>query len=182
MTYDKFPFQSGLITDMINNLSPQAFNLYVDFIQELWNNKDADVTSWCTTLLSTLSSAKVLSMILAECLLKSLKQINLVSQFRNIGCHEAQHTKKRASLHYCTIKRASLLYCQYRLVLHTVFLNCVKAFDTAHHNLLCCIIEKIWPTTYYHLKKLDNNCKVKAKSGKQTWKWITPLEGNRVTT
>jgi hypothetical protein len=174
MTYDKFPFQSGLITDTINNLSPQAFNLYVDFIQELWNNKDADFTSWCTTLLSTLSSAKVLSMILAECLLKSLKQINLVSQFGNIGCHEAQHTKKRASL----------LYCQYGLVLYTVSLNCVKAFDTAHHNLLCCIIEKygLQPIIIQNVKKLDNNCKVKAKSGKQTWKWITPLEGNRVTT
>ena len=93
MPYDKSPGQSGLSTDMIKNLPPRAFNNYVKLIQDFWTEPDTDFASWHVTLLKVLckgkgdpqvpnnnrgialkeTSAKVLSIIIATRLLKSLK-------------------------------------------------------------------------------------------------------------
>ncbi len=58
MAYDKSPGQSGLSTDMMKSLPPQALNLYVDLIQEFWADKEVDFTSWHTTVLNTLYKGK----------------------------------------------------------------------------------------------------------------------------
>ena len=147
MPYDKAPGQSGLNTNMIKTLPQQAFNHYVKFIQDFWNNPETDYNSWHITTLSVIykgkgdpqdpnnsrgialkeTSAKVLSIILAQHLpLKRFKEINPVSQFGHVGCQEAQHT----------IKRALLLRCQHGLESPAIFIDLVKAFDTVHHELL----------------------------------------------
>jgi hypothetical protein len=102
---------------MLKNLPPQALNFYIDIIQEFWNNKDFDLSSWHTTILNTIykgkgdpqdphnhrgialkeTSAKVLSIIIAQRLLRRFKQIKTSSQFGHIGCQEAQHTIKKLS-------------------------------------------------------------------------------------
>ena len=177
MQYDKSPGQSGLSTDMIKNLPPRAFDYYVKLIQNFWNNPDTDFTSWHITLLKVLykgkgdpqdpnnnrgialkeTSAKLLSIVIAQRLLKRLKQINPTSQFGHIGCQEAQHT----------IKRALLLRRQYGLESYAVFVDLVKAFDTVHHQLLCEILTKygLPPALVQIIKKLYDNCKVKIKIG-----------------
>jgi hypothetical protein len=43
-------------------------------------------------------SAKVLSIVIAQRLLKRFKQINPTSQFSHVRCQEAQHTIKEALL------------------------------------------------------------------------------------
>jgi len=58
MAYDKAPGQSKLTTDMLKNLPPQALNFYIDIIQEFWNNKDFDLSSWHTTILNTIYKGK----------------------------------------------------------------------------------------------------------------------------
>jgi len=63
------------------------------------------------------TSAKVLIIILARCLLKRFKEINPESQFGHVGCQEAQHT----------IKRALLLRQQHGLESHAIFVDLVKA-------------------------------------------------------
>jgi hypothetical protein len=152
MTYDKAPGQSGVTTDMIKNLTPKAFEYYLKFIQDFWNNPTTDYLAWHTTLLSVVykgkgdpqdpnnnrgialkeTSAKVLSIILARRLMKRFKELNPTSQFGHIGCQEAQHT----------IKRALLLRRQHGLESYAIFVDLVKAFDTVHHNLLCQILSK----------------------------------------
>lgn len=42
MANDKAPEKSGLTTDMLKNLPPKAFQLYVNFIQKYWENQDID--------------------------------------------------------------------------------------------------------------------------------------------
>ncbi len=152
MAYDKAPGQSKLTTDMLKNLPPQALNFYIDIIQEFWNNKDFDLSSWHTTILNTIykgkgdpqdpnnhrgialkeTSAKVLSTIIAQRLLKRFKQIKTSSQFGHIGCQEAQHT----------IKKALLLRRQHGLETYAIFVDLVKAFDTVNHDLLLSILAK----------------------------------------
>ena len=108
MEHDKSPGQSGLSTDMIKSLPPRALNYYVKLIQDFWNDPNTDFSSWHITLLKVLckgkgdtqdpnnnrgitlkkTSAKVLSIIIAQRLLKKLKQINPTSQFGHIGCKE----------------------------------------------------------------------------------------------
>jgi hypothetical protein len=51
MAYDKAPGQSGVTTDMIKNLPEQALNLYIEFIQNFWQDEDVDFLSWHTTIL-----------------------------------------------------------------------------------------------------------------------------------
>jgi hypothetical protein len=179
MAYEKAPGQSGLTTDMIKNLPPQAFNYYVELIQNFWTNPDTDFDAWHVTILNVLykgkgdpqdpnnnrgialkeTSAKVLSIILARRLLKRFKEINPTSQFGHVGCQEAQHT----------IKRALLLRRQHGLESHAIFVDLVKAFDTVHHDLLCQILRKygLPPPIVQNVKKLYKNCRVKIKVGKK---------------
>jgi hypothetical protein len=59
MACDKAPgHQSGISTEMIKNLPPQAINLYLDFIQEFWPDKDIDFSLWHTAVLNTLYKGK----------------------------------------------------------------------------------------------------------------------------
>ena len=94
MSYDKAPGQSGLTTDMIKNLPPEALNFLIQRIQDFWRDPNVDYEAWHTTILSTIykgrgdpqdpnnhrgialkeTSAKVLSIILADRLLTRLRQ------------------------------------------------------------------------------------------------------------
>mmetsp|Transcript_1492 Transcript_1492/g.2308 ORF Transcript_1492/g.2308 Transcript_1492/m.2308 type:complete len:395 (+) Transcript_1492:893-2077(+) len=180
MSYDKAPGQSGLTTDMIKNLPPEALNFLIQRIQDFWEKPDVDYDAWHTTILSTIykgkgdpqdpnnhrgialkeTSAKVISIILADRLLTRLKQIKPIAQFGHIGCQEAQHT----------IKRALLLRRQHGLESYAIFIDLVKAFDTVHHDLLCQILQKygLPPPIVNNVRKLYNNCKVKIKIGSKS--------------
>mmetsp|Transcript_1493 Transcript_1493/g.2313 ORF Transcript_1493/g.2313 Transcript_1493/m.2313 type:complete len:881 (+) Transcript_1493:452-3094(+) len=177
MKYDKAPGQSGLTTDMVKSLPTEALNFLTQRIQDFWENPDVDYDTWHTTILSTIykgkgdpqdpnnhrgialkeTSAKILSIILADRLLTRLRQINPITQFGHIGCQEAQHT----------IKRALLLRRQHGLESHAIFIDLVKAFDTVNHELLCQILSKYGlPAPIVNLvRKLYNNCQVKIKVG-----------------
>jgi len=101
MANEKAPGQSKLTTDMIKNLPQEATNLYFEIIQEFWTNNEVDLKAWHTTMLNTIykgkgdpqepnnhrgialkeTSAKVLSIVIGQRLLKRFKQINPISQF-----------------------------------------------------------------------------------------------------
>ena len=104
MSYDKAPGQSGLTTDMIKNLPPEALDFLIKRIQDFWQHPEVDYDAWHTTILSTIykgkgdpqesnnhrgialkeTSAKVLSIVLARRILTRLKQIKPVAQFGHI--------------------------------------------------------------------------------------------------
>jgi hypothetical protein len=177
MAYKKAPGQSGVTTDMIKNLTPEALNFYVNRIQDFWNDPNTNYESWHTTIFSTVdkgkgdpqdpnnhrkkalkeTSIKILSIILARRLLKRFKELKPTSQFGHVGCQEAQHI----------IKRALLLFRQHGLEFHAIFIDLVKAFDTVNHDLLCQILEKyaLPPPLVQVIKKIYSNCKVKIKFG-----------------
>jgi hypothetical protein len=194
MKYEKAPGLSGLTTDMIKNLPQKALQLYTDLIKKFWNDDKVDFESWHITVLNTIykgkgdpqdsnnhrgialkeTSAKVLSIIIARRLLKRFNQIGPKSQFRHIGCQEAQHI----------IKRALLLRRQHSLESYAIFIDLVKAFDTVHHELLCQILTKygLPPPPCPNSKKLYTIAKSKSKSEKPMQKLTIPLECTRATT
>ena len=118
MAFDKAPGQSGLMTDMIKNLPEQARNLYVEVIQNFWQDNNIDFMSWNTTILRMIykgkgnpqdannhcgialkeTSAKVMSIVIARTLLGRFREINPTTQFGHIGCQEALNIIKRALL------------------------------------------------------------------------------------
>jgi hypothetical protein len=180
MANDKAQGQTGLTTDMIKNLPPQAKDFYVELIQEFWKNKEVDFESWHAITLNMIykgkgdpqdlnnhrgialkeTLAKVLSIVIVKCLLLRLKAINPTSQFGHLGCQEALHT----------VKRVLLLHWQHGLESYTIFIDLVKAFDTAHHNLLFCILEKygLPPLLVQKITKLYKNCNIKIKVRKKS--------------
>ncbi len=58
MANDKAPGKSGITTDMLKNLPPTAFQLYVELIQEYWKNQDVDYDRWHMTILSNIYKGK----------------------------------------------------------------------------------------------------------------------------
>jgi hypothetical protein len=78
------------------------------------------------------TSAKVLSIIIANRLLCKLKQIGTNTKFGHVGGQEAQHI----------LKRALLLRCQHGLESYAIFVDLVTAFDTIHKDLLYAILER----------------------------------------
>jgi hypothetical protein len=175
MAHDKTPGQSKLTTDMIKSLPPSATNLYIEIIQEFWRNEEVDLNSWHTTILNSIykskgdpqdpnnhrgislkeTSAKVLSIVMAQRLLKRFKQINPTSQFGHIGCQEAHHTIKKC----LTPSTAAWLES------YGIFIDLLTAFDTVNHDLLCQILLKygLPATLVQNVKNLYNNCKEKIK-------------------
>ncbi len=118
MANDKDPGESKLMTDMIKNLPPSAINFYIEIIQEFWKNEEVDLNSWHTTiLLLTIykgkgdpqdlknhhrialkeKSAKVLSIVIAQRLLKRFKHISPTSQFGHVGCQEPSIPSRKPS-------------------------------------------------------------------------------------
>ena len=95
MKNNKAPGFSQVTTDMIKNLPSNALSLLTEFIHEYWNNSELDYTSWHKTKLSNLykgkgdpqnpnnwrgiclkeTTAKIVSIIAAERLLKQLKKL-----------------------------------------------------------------------------------------------------------
>jgi hypothetical protein len=173
MANDKARGKSGLTTDMIKNLPPKVFDLYVEFIQEFWRDDSTDFDSWHVTILNMLykgkddhhgivlneTSAKVLSKSISKRLLHRLKQVGTNAQFGHIGCQEAQHI----------LKRVLLLRHQHGLESYAIFVNLVKAFDTVHHDLLCKILNKygLLEDIVKTVAKLYKNCIVKIKVEKK---------------
>jgi hypothetical protein len=72
------------------------------------------------------SCTKIVSTIISNKLLKHLKSFGSKTQFRMIGCQEAQHT----------LKKALLLRHQHGLETYALFVDLVKTFDTIQHSLL----------------------------------------------
>ena len=105
MAYEKAPGQSGVTTDILKSLPPEAINFYIKRIQEFWKDSSVDYKSWRTVILSTVykgkgdpqdpnnhqgialkeTSEKILCIILARRLLKRFKVLKLSSQFGHIG-------------------------------------------------------------------------------------------------
>jgi hypothetical protein len=178
MAFDKAPGQSGLMTDMIKNLPEQARNLYVEVIQNFWQDNNIDFMSWNTTILRMIykgkgnpqdannhcgialkeTSAKVMSIVIARRLLGRFREINPTTQFGHIGCKEVLHI----------IKRVLLLKHQHGLESYAIFIDLIKAFDTVDHKLLCKILSKygLLPRLIATISKLYENCHIKIKVGK----------------
>jgi hypothetical protein len=66
------------------------------------------------------TTAKIISVIISNHLLKRLDEIGDRSQFGHMGCQEVQHT----------IKRALLPRRKHGIPTYALFVNLVKAFDT----------------------------------------------------
>ena len=180
MAYEKAPGQSGVTTDMLKSLTPEAINFFTERIQEFWKDPNVDYESWHTVILSTVykgkgdpqdpnnhrgialkeTSEKILCIILARRLLKRFKELKPSSQFGHIGCQEAQHI----------IKRALLLRRQYGLESHAIFVDLVKAFDTVNHELLYQILEKygLPPPLIQVIKKSTVTAKLKLNLARHT--------------
>jgi hypothetical protein len=178
MANNKAPGKTGLTTNMIKNLPPNAFNFYVEIIQEFWKNDDIDFQSWHVIILNMLykgkgdirdpnnhhgitlkeTLTKVLSIIITKRLLHRLKQIGTNTQFGHVGCQEAQHI----------LKRALLLRCQHGLESYAIFNDLVKVLDTINHDLLYAILERygLPPVLVQNIAKLYKNCAVRIKVGK----------------
>ena len=58
MAYEKAPGQSGVTTDMLKILPPEAVNFYIECIQEFWKDPNVDYKSWHTVILSTVYKSK----------------------------------------------------------------------------------------------------------------------------
>jgi len=98
------------------------------------------------------TTAKIISSIIARCLLKHFESLGPSNQFGQVGCQEALHASKT----YLTLQ------CQHGLDSHILFINLVKAFDTINHNMMWAILSKYGlPDEIINvIKKLYENCQV----------------------
>jgi hypothetical protein len=171
ITYGKAPGATSLSTNMVKSLHDDATDFLTKIIQEFWRNQDTNFDSWHVTSPSILykrkgdpedlnnyrgiclkeTTAKIISIIISNSLLKRLEEIGDRSQFGHIGCQEAQHT----------IKRALLLRRQHGIPTFALFVDLVKAFDTIQHQLLFILQRYGLPAS---IEKLFFNCQVEFKN------------------
>jgi hypothetical protein len=177
---------------MIKRLPEDA----IDFkaIQDFWSNQNTDFDSWHVTSLSIPykgkgdredlnncrgicvkeTTAKIISVIISNRLLKRLDEIGDRLQFGHIGCQEAQHT----------IKRALLLRRQHGIPTYALFVDLVKVFDTIQHQLLFKILQRYGlPNTLIQvIKKSTQIALLSLNMTIRKAPLNTPLGYNKVTT
>ena len=78
------------------------------------------------------TTTKIVSLILAERLLKNLERHKPKNQFGHVGCQEALHILRSA----LTLRR------QHGMGTYAIFIDLVKAFDTIDHPTMFQVLEK----------------------------------------
>jgi hypothetical protein len=109
---NKAPGFSGVTTDMLKNMPEEGLDIITHLIQTYWTNAECDYDSWHKQNIRSLykgkgepkdpnnwrgiclkeTTAKVVSSIIAQRLIKQLDDIGLPTQYGNVGCQEAIHT------------------------------------------------------------------------------------------
>jgi hypothetical protein len=102
------------MTDMMKNLPEQALNLYVEIVQNFWQDENINFAGQHITILQIIykgkedpqdpnnhwgidlkeTLAKVMSIVMAKRLLEKFREIYPTTQFGHIGCQEALHIIK----------------------------------------------------------------------------------------
>ena len=105
------------------------------------------------------TSAKIVSIIIAEWLLKNLWTYKPANQFGHIGCQEALHV----------IRSALALRHHHGLKTYAIFINLVKAFDTTEHELMFQVLSiyGVPEDCINVIKKMYKNCTIQINLSKE---------------
>ena len=169
----------GVTTDMLKNLPDKALKFITDIIQNYWDNPNTDFPSWHATKLTMLfkgkgsthdpnnwrgiclkeTSAKIVSSIIANCLLNILKQHGCPNQFGHVGCQEALHT----------VHSILTLHRHHGQEMYTLFIDLVKAFDSVNHEILYATLDKfrVPKDLMNTIWKMYNGCTIHVQVGKE---------------
>jgi hypothetical protein len=178
MKNNKAPGESGVTTEALKAMSSYGKNLIVSMIKSFWEKDQKHYDEWKTALLKLLHkkgskkaltnyrglalqdvTARLTSYIIALRLNKLVKKNGLISQFATVGTADAQYV----------LRSALQLRREHDLDSHVLFVDLIKAFDTANHELLFALLEKFGaPRTLVEpIKKLHRDFKLKFKLGKK---------------
>jgi hypothetical protein len=170
MKNNKAPGESGVTTEALKALSNYGKNLIVSMIKSFWENDQKHYDEWKTALLKLLHkkgskkaltnyrglalqdvTARLTSYIIALRLNKLVKKNGLSSQFASVGTADAQYV----------LRSALQLRREHDLDSHVLFVDLIKAFDTANHELLFALLDKFGapPTLVEPIRKLHRDFK-----------------------
>jgi hypothetical protein len=176
MKNNKAPGESGVTTEALKALSDHGKELIMTMIKTFWENDQKDYDEWKTALLRLLHkkgskkaltnyrglalqdvTARLASYIIALRLNKLVKKNGLTSQFASVGTADAQ----------CVLRSALQLRREHDLDSHVLFVDLIKAFDTANHEMLFALLKKFGaPTSLVEpIRKLHRDFKLKFKLG-----------------
>jgi hypothetical protein len=176
MKNNKAPGESGVTTEALKALSDHGKELIVTMIKTFWENDQKDYDEWKTALLRLLHkkgskkaltnyrglalqdvTARLASYIIALRLNKLVKKNGLTSQFASVGTADAQYI----------LRSALQLRREHDLDSHVLFVDLIKAFDTANHEMLFALLKKFGaPTSLVEpIRKLHRDFKLKFKVG-----------------
>jgi hypothetical protein len=178
MKNNKAPGESGVSAEALKALSNGGQNVLIDLIQNFWNNQDLNYDEWNTAVLKLLHkkgskklltnyrglalqdmTARLTSFIIAQRLNKLVKKNGLKSQFASVGTADAQYV----------LRTALQLRREHDLESHVLFVDLIKAFDTANHRMLFALLEKFGAPKELidPIVRLHKNFKLKFKLGKK---------------
>jgi len=165
---------------LLKNLPNDGLNRITEIIQDFWTNPDCDFATWHVQKLITLykgkgdqkdpnnwrgiclkeTTAKIVSIIIAERLLHQLEQIGAPTQFGHIGCQEALH-----SLRTILMTRR-----HHGLETYVLFIDLVKAFDSINYDIMYRILARygIPEPLIEVIRKMYSNCYVQMTVGKES--------------
>jgi hypothetical protein len=176
MKNNKAPGESGVTTEALKALSEYGKEYIVTMIKAFWENDQKDYNEWKTALLRLLHkkgskkvltnyrglalqdvTARLASYIIALRLNKLVKKNGLTSQFASVGTTDAQYV----------LRSALQLRREHDLDSHVLFVDLIKAFDTANHEMLFALLKKFGaPTSLIEpIRKLHRDFKLKFKLG-----------------
>jgi hypothetical protein len=178
---NKAPGFSGVTTDMLKNMPEEGLDIITHLIQTYWTNAECDYDSWHKQNIRSLykgkgepkdpnnwrgiclkeTTAKVVSSIIAQRLIKQLDDIGLPTQYGNVGCQEAIHT----------LRTILMTRRHHGKETYALFIDIVKAFDSVNHKALYAILGKFGiPEELIKIikkKKMYTGCSVQIKVGKE---------------
>jgi hypothetical protein len=178
MKNNKAPGKSGVTAEALKALPPAGKDILVTLIMKFWEDKTVDYHEWSTAMLKLLHkkgskkaltnyrglalqdmTARLTSFIIAQRLNKLVKKNGLKSQFASVGTTDAQYV----------LRSALQLRREHDLKLHVLFIDLIKAFDTANHKMLFALLTKFGaPEELINpITKLHKNFKLKFKLGKK---------------
>jgi hypothetical protein len=176
MKNNKAPGKSGVTTEALKALSHYGKNFVVSMIKSFWENDQKHYDEWKTAILRLLHkkgskkaltnyrglalqdvTARLTSFIIASRLNKLVKKNGLSSQFASVGTADAQYV----------LRSALQLRREHDLDSHVLFVDLIKAFNMANHELLFALLEKFGaPATLVGpIRKLHRDFKLKFKLG-----------------
>jgi hypothetical protein len=176
MKNNKAPGESDVTTEALKALSDHGKEFIVTMIKTFWENDQKDYDEWKTALLRLLHkkgskkaltnyrglalqdvTARLASYIIALRLNKLVKKNGLTSQFASVGMADAQYV----------LRSALKLRREHDLDSHVLFIDLIKAFDMANHEMLFALLKKFGaPTSLVEsIRKLHRDFRLKFKLG-----------------